>query len=627
MSGLGERLADFGYATGWGLVKSLPEPMARGSFRLGADLAVRRDGPGVRQLRRNLQRVVPKAGPTELDELVRDGLRSYARYWMETFRLPSMDREDIYRRVDEVVVGSQLIDAALDRGKGVVIALPHTGNFDVSGIWLVGHAGGFTTVVERLRPESLYERFMAYRESLGFELIPASGGSVAPYRVLIERLRANGIVCLPADRDLSERGVPVTFFGAETRMPAGPARLAALTGAQLLIVRQLVHRRRLGAAPAHPDPGARPRRGGRGDPADGRLVRRRHRRQPGGLAHDAEAVARRPVRRAAGRPDRQAGGAGGPVRIGIVCPYSFEVPGGVQAHVLDLAKALRRRGHEVDVLAPADEDTPLPDFVQPAGRAVGIPYNGSVARLSFGPVSYRRVRRWIRDHDFDVLHLHEPTTPSLSLLALMIADGPIVATFHMSNPRSRTLSAFQPVLRPFLEKITARIAVSVLARRMQVEHLGGDAVEIPNGVDVEFFAGAEPLPGYPRDGGTVGFVGRFTEPRKGMPVLLDALKILAPELPALELLVVGGGDQDELRRQAGPTLRGPARAARSGRRRDQGAGTAQRRRLLRAQHRRRELRHDPHRGDVGRRRGRRQRPGRVPAGARRRSGRRAVPRG
>jgi phosphatidylinositol alpha-mannosyltransferase len=175
-----------------------------------------------------------------------------------------------------------------------------------------------------------------------------------------------------------------------------------------------------------------------------------------------------------------------------------------------------------------------------------------VARLSFGPVSYARVRRWIRDHDFDVLHLHEPTTPSLSLLALMIADGPIVATFHTSTSRSRTLSAFQPVLRPFLEKITARIAVSALARRVQVEHLGGDAVEIPNGVDVDFFAHAEPLPGYPRNGGTVGFVGRFTEPRKGMPVLLDALKLLAPEFPELELLVVGGGDQDELRRQAGP---------------------------------------------------------------------------
>jgi phosphatidyl-myo-inositol alpha-mannosyltransferase len=244
------------------------------------------------------------------------------------------------------------------------------------------------------------------------------------------------------------------------------------------------------------------------------------------------------------------------VKIGIVCPYSFEVPGGVQVHVVDLANALRRKGHQVEVLAPADEDTPLPEFVRPAGRSLGIPYNGSVARLSFGPVSYARVRRWIRDHDFDVLHLHEPTAPSLALLALMLADGPIVATFHTSTSRSRTLAAFQTVLRPFLEKITARIAVSALARRVQVEHLGGDAVEIPNGVDVEFFAGAEPLPGYPRDGGTVGFVGRFTEPRKGMPILLDALRRLAPEFPGLRLVVVGGGDQDELRRQAGPALAG-----------------------------------------------------------------------
>jgi phosphatidyl-myo-inositol alpha-mannosyltransferase len=242
------------------------------------------------------------------------------------------------------------------------------------------------------------------------------------------------------------------------------------------------------------------------------------------------------------------------VRIGVVCPYSFDVPGGVQGHVVDLAKALRKLGHEVDVLAPADEDTPLPEFVRPAGRAVGIPYNGSVARLSFGPVSYARVRRWIHGNDFDVLHLHEPTAPSLSMLALVLADGPIVATFHTSTSRSRTLSAFQVVLQPFLEKITARIAVSALARRVQVEHLGGDAVEVPNGVDVEFFAGAKPLPGYPRDGGTVGFVGRFDEPRKGMPVLLDALRILLPEFPELRLVVVGGGDEDELRRQAGPKL-------------------------------------------------------------------------
>ncbi|GAA4660786.1 MULTISPECIES: glycosyltransferase family 4 protein [Amycolatopsis] len=242
------------------------------------------------------------------------------------------------------------------------------------------------------------------------------------------------------------------------------------------------------------------------------------------------------------------------MKIGIVCPYSFDVPGGVQGHVVDLARALIARGHEVSVLAPADDDSDVPEFVQPAGKALAIPYNGSVARLQFGPVSYARVRRWLREGNFDVLHLHEPAAPSLSLLALKVADGPIVATFHTSTPRSRTLSAFQPVLRPLLEKITARIAVSALARRVQVEHSGGDAVEIPNGVDAEFFARASPLDGYPRAGGTLGFVGRFTEPRKGMDVLLEAARRLLPEYPELKLLVVGRGDADELRRMAGPHL-------------------------------------------------------------------------
>jgi phosphatidylinositol alpha-mannosyltransferase len=242
------------------------------------------------------------------------------------------------------------------------------------------------------------------------------------------------------------------------------------------------------------------------------------------------------------------------MKVGIVCPYSLDVPGGVQSHVVDLARALRRLGHEVDLLAPADDDKPVPDFVTSAGKAVGIPYNGSVARLSFGPRSYARTRRWIRDHDFDVLHLHEPTAPSLAMLALMEADGPIVATFHTSTARSRALTAFQPFLQPFLEKITARIAVSALARRVQVQHLGGDAVEIHNGVDVAFFAGAQPLPGYPREGGTVGFVGRFTEPRKGMDVLLRALRRLAPEFPGLRLLFLGPGEPDDLRKEAGPEL-------------------------------------------------------------------------
>jgi lauroyl/myristoyl acyltransferase len=230
-----QRLSDLAYAAGWAAVRGVPAPVAKGAFQLAADLAAKRGGPGVRQLRRNYARVVPKAGPAELDQLVRDGLRSYARYWMETFRLPGMDHKAIYERVNERFVGAQLIDAALERGKGAVMALPHNGNFDISGIWLVNHAGSFTTVAERLKPESVYQRFLSFRESLGFEIVPASGGEVAPYRVLIERLRANKIVCLPADRDLSRRGVPVTFFGEEARMPAGPARLAALTGAQLLL--------------------------------------------------------------------------------------------------------------------------------------------------------------------------------------------------------------------------------------------------------------------------------------------------------------------------------------------------------------------------------------------------------
>jgi KDO2-lipid IV(A) lauroyltransferase len=228
-----QRLSDLAYAAGWGAVRGLPEPVARGVFRTVADLASRRPGPGVQQMRRNYARVVPKAGPAELDELVRAGLRSYARFWKETFRLPTMDHGKIYEKVNDAFVGVPLIDAALDRGKGLVLALPHTGNFDVSGIWLVGYSGPFTTVNERLKPESLYERFVAYRESLGFEILPSEGGA---YRVLLERLRANKIVCLVADRDLSKRGIPVTFFGEETRMPAGPARLAAATGAQLLIV-------------------------------------------------------------------------------------------------------------------------------------------------------------------------------------------------------------------------------------------------------------------------------------------------------------------------------------------------------------------------------------------------------
>jgi phosphatidylinositol alpha-mannosyltransferase len=233
------------------------------------------------------------------------------------------------------------------------------------------------------------------------------------------------------------------------------------------------------------------------------------------------------------------------MRIGIVCPYSWDIPGGVQAHVRDLAEKLLELGHTVSVLAPGDEDTPgLPPYVVVVGKAVPIPYNGSVARLQFGVVSAARVRRWLRDGAFDVVHVHEPAPPSLSLLTCMIHDGPLVATFHVATVRSRFLSMFDTVLQPFMEKIAGRIAVSPAARKVIVEHLGGDAVVIPNGVAVAHYQAVEPFDGFPRTGGTIGFIGRYDEPRKGMDVLVDAVEILARQRPDLRVLVAGRGDAD-----------------------------------------------------------------------------------
>jgi phosphatidylinositol alpha-mannosyltransferase len=235
------------------------------------------------------------------------------------------------------------------------------------------------------------------------------------------------------------------------------------------------------------------------------------------------------------------------VRIGIVCPYSFDVPGGVQFHIRDLAEHLLDSGHHVSVLAPADDDTPVPWYVEAAGRAVPVKYNGSVARVAFGPVSAARVRRWVADGDFDVLHIHEPVTPSLSMLALWAATGPIVATFHTANLRSRALQTAYPMVRPSLEKISARIAVSEDARRTLVDHLGGDAVVIPNGVYVDRFASAPVRPQWQGAPGrhTVAFVGRIDEPRKGLPVLAAAVPAVLARHPGTRFLVLGRGDGQE----------------------------------------------------------------------------------
>lgn len=234
------------------------------------------------------------------------------------------------------------------------------------------------------------------------------------------------------------------------------------------------------------------------------------------------------------------------MRVGLVCPYSLDVPGGVQNHVRELAEELLRLGHEVSVLAPSESDD-LPSYVVAAGRAVPVPYNGSVARMSFGPVAAARVRRWLRDGGFDLLHLHEPATPSLSLLALWAAECPVVATYHSAHERSRALSATAAVLRPSLEKIGARIAVSEDARDTQVRHVGGEPVVIPNGLHVDRFARALPREDWRGPGGTVAFVGRLEEPRKGFPLLARAFGEVGLSRPGLRLLVVGGGDVDEAR--------------------------------------------------------------------------------
>jgi phosphatidylinositol alpha-mannosyltransferase len=232
------------------------------------------------------------------------------------------------------------------------------------------------------------------------------------------------------------------------------------------------------------------------------------------------------------------------MRIGIVCPYTLDVPGGVQNHVKDLAEVLIGLGHDVSVLAPS-ESGDVPPYVVPAGATVAVRYNGAVARMSFGPVAAARARRWLKDGGFDVLHLHEPATPSLSLLALWAAECPVVATYHSASDRSRALSATAAILRPSLEKITARIAVSEDARDFQVSHVGGEPTIIPNGLFVDRFAEAKPREDWRGPDGTICFVGRLGDPRKGFPVLADAFGRVAADRPGLRLLVVGGGDVEE----------------------------------------------------------------------------------
>ncbi|MFI6449012.1 phosphatidylinositol mannoside acyltransferase [Kitasatospora sp. NPDC050543] len=230
-----DRLVYSAYATGWAVLKHLPEPAARGLFDQIADAAWRKRGKRVLQLEANLLRVHPDADEARLRELSRAGMRSYLRYWMESFRLPTWSRQRIARGV--LVDGVEHLSAAMESGRGAVIALPHMGNWDLAGAWVASHVGyPFTTVAERLKPEKLFDRFVAYREGLGMEVLALTGGEVSVVGTLARRLRAGKLVCLVGDRDLSEAGVEVEFFGERTRMPPGPAALCLRTGAALLPV-------------------------------------------------------------------------------------------------------------------------------------------------------------------------------------------------------------------------------------------------------------------------------------------------------------------------------------------------------------------------------------------------------
>lgn len=239
------------------------------------------------------------------------------------------------------------------------------------------------------------------------------------------------------------------------------------------------------------------------------------------------------------------------LRIGLVCPYAWDVPGGVRSHVSDLAITLRSRGHFVDVLAPVEEDEALPEWVTDGGRPVAVPYNGSVARLSFGVKATRHVRSWIRQGDFDIVHIHEPLAPSLSLLTCWAARGPLVATWHSSHDRSRVLTAGYYVAQTAMEKLRGSIAVSEQARKTLVGHVGGDAVLIPNGVRVADFA----PDAHDRDRRReLLFLGRIKEPRKGLSVLVEAMPRILDQVPDLKVIVAGPGDSEDVRKDLPPRV-------------------------------------------------------------------------
>jgi phosphatidylinositol alpha-mannosyltransferase len=243
------------------------------------------------------------------------------------------------------------------------------------------------------------------------------------------------------------------------------------------------------------------------------------------------------------------------LKIGIVCPYGWDTPGGVQIHIKELSQWLIAKGHEVSVLAPVtDEGSHIEPWVVSAGRPISIPYNGAVAKVIFGPLASSRVKQWIANGNFDLLHLHEPAIPSLSLLAGWAGDGPMVATFHAAANPQKVANAIGTMLDPLIERITAKIAVSEIARETLKDRFNTEAVVIPNGIDTSKFEGIGARSEWALPN-TLGFIGRFDEPRKGLAVLLAAIPKIAREIPNLRILVAGPGNPNDFDKLVPPELR------------------------------------------------------------------------
>ena len=411
-------LVELGYLAGWRITRAVPKPLAAAVFRLGADRAHRRGGPGVRRLATNLRQVVgPDLPPAEFDQLVRRGLRSYARYWLELFRLPSLSHAQ--RLSTFRLVGEELLAADVAAGRGAVIALPHGGNWDAAGAWVAAKGWPITTVAERLKPEAVYTRFLAFRQQLGMEIIPLTGGQQPPFDVLADRLGKGHVVPLLADRDLTRRG----DRGALLRRPYPDA---GRTGAARAAYRRTALRRldvvRIGHGGRRAD-----RPAGVAGPGQ------RHPRPSGyGCSPSRSPTIWRPVSPGIRKTGTCCSGCGWPRRIGRQRTQWHQPPpvrpegGGRSADRHRVPVLLRRAGRGAEPHhgpgRGADRSRTRGERAGPGGRGFRrcrrtwcrpvvrcrCPYNGSVARITFGPVSTARVRRWLARGDFDVLHVHEP---------------------------------------------------------------------------------------------------------------------------------------------------------------------------------------------------------------------------